>query len=769
MKHFIVLLFVTVVLLLTIMAHSFVAAPEKLHSEASKATESAAVSNPSTLFDTIKTDLSDYIWPTDASRKITSSFAEYRSTHFHGGIDISTNGQTGQNVFAVRDGYIYRVRITPNGYGKMLFIKHPDGYVSTYAHLQGFNATIAQLVREEQYKRGTYAVDITFEPNQIPVKKGDIVAYSGDTGVGPPHLHFELRDENLNPINPLLFDNFLPNDDIAPRINRVMIAPMDFTSSVDKNPLPKYFSRFSKLKGKLAIPQTLYLTGKIGIAVNAFDRTNDTWTKSGIHRMELYLDDSLSFSAQLDRVPAEETKQIMLHYDLPSIRSGKGQFQKLFRDRGNVLPFYEKRPEGSGIIETEKLSPGIHTYRIVCYDLSGNETSLEGKFLVNHKPVIEITHVDDEEITLSGKELSSIVKCIVSGRKTNSTTWKSEVFTRRQFERDGDGIELPAKTSSYDIIKVIAETKNGVESSPAYYVKSTPTNELRDLTISLKEFGTSALVTVSSNGIFTKKPVVTLTNGFAKQSISVEQTDLSVFEGMFAPNDSCAGKAWIEVQAEVNGYSIEKKYTLDSYIIPARLSGSISAHDKLTISYDSAAVYVPLLLNVKALNERQEVAYALGPDDVLINKGIRFSIASPPNATERKLGLYFRTNNGWILQTAAVDTDRQTFSTKLERTLGELAILHDAQPPTIGRLKILPRNGKIYFQFRYHDNLSGVDADEIKTYIDDVLVIPEIDGEHHRIWYQADEQLKKGKHTLKITMKDMMKNETNLERVFFVR
>ena len=100
-------------------------------------------------FDTIKTDLSDYIWPTDASHRITSSFAEYRSTHFHGGIDISTNGRKGYPVYAVRDGFVYRIRISPTGYGKMLYVKHKDGYVSTYAHLQTFNRSEERRVGKE--------------------------------------------------------------------------------------------------------------------------------------------------------------------------------------------------------------------------------------------------------------------------------------------------------------------------------------------------------------------------------------------------------------------------------------------------------------------------------------------------------------------------------------------------------------------------------------------------------------------------------------------
>ena len=217
-----------------------------------------------TEFDSIKTDLKDYMWPTDASTKITSSFAEYRSTHFHGGIDISTNGQTGYKVFAVRDGYVYRIRIMANGYGKMLYIKHRDGYYSTYAHLLTFSDDINSLARKEQYRLGTYAIDLTLDPSVAPVKKGDVVAFTGDSGFGPPHLHFELRDENLNPINPLLCENFMVGDNIPPSIRRVMVTPLNASSWIDNSLRPKILSRFPGRKSHVRIPQTLRAHGLIG-------------------------------------------------------------------------------------------------------------------------------------------------------------------------------------------------------------------------------------------------------------------------------------------------------------------------------------------------------------------------------------------------------------------------------------------------------------------------------------------------------------------------
>ena len=123
----------------------------------------------------------------------------------------------------------------------------------------------------------------------------------------------------------------------------------------------------------------------------------------------------------------------------------------------------------------------------------------------------------------------------------------------------------------------------------------------------------------------------------------------------------------------------------------------------------------------------------------------------------------------WILQAAQPDAGRHTFTAKLSRTLGELCVLPDNEPPTLSRLRVLPRRGKVYVAFRYYDNLSGVDTDEIKMYIDGNPAIPEIDGEHHQVSYQAEEQLPRGKHSLRITTKDQIGNKTELSRTFTVR
>ncbi|HEV8537402.1 MAG TPA: M23 family metallopeptidase [Bacteroidota bacterium] len=723
---------------------------------------------PSAEFDSIRTDLKDYIWPTDASMKLTSSFAEYRSTHFHGGIDIGTNGTTGFKVFSVRDGYVYRIRIMPNGYGKMLYVKHRDGYYSTYAHLLKFNEQIRRIARDEQYRLGTYAIDLILDSSNVPVRKGDVIAYTGDSGFGPPHLHFEIRDENLNPVNPMLCENFGVRDDIAPSIRRVMVSPLNPSSSVENSPLSKIMSRFPRRHRQLTIPQTLRVHGMIGFSAEALDRSEGTYSKAGIHRMEFYLDDSLIYAMQLDRVPAEDTKEIDLHYDFPTILHGWGKFQKLYIDAGNTLPFYDRKPVGTGVINTEKLTEGEHEYRIVCKDIHNNSTQLTGKILANHEPEIQIAHLDEEEITMSGKNISSIEKFYVFGKKNSAYDWSQHTYGRGKFERDGNGIELPVDLKRYDVIKIIAESKWGSRSAPLYHFLRKPQGTAREIHLATDISNYYVQFTVSSTGIFTEQPSMIVQEGMLTRSVHLDAIDVYKYTGIFVPSAEFEGKRFVNVDAEINGRRSTSQDAFELYpVMSGRPNGFSILENRLRISYDSASAYKTFYMQASTDAFKNSTVYILEPQDVLLNRGMRVTVDA--GKSDPRLGLYFRSNGGWVFQTSTADSGTTLFSTTLSRTLGELALMKDDEEPTLGRLRASAPLGNVSVAFRYHDDLSGVDTDEIRMYVDDTPVIPEIDGEHNRASYKSEEPLPKGKHTLRIVVKDRMKNAAVVTRLFTVR
>ena len=165
---------------------------------------------------------------------LSGSFGEVRKNHFHSGIDIRTDGESGKPVYAISDGYVSRINISAVGFGKAIYITHPNGYTSVYGHLSRFNNVIGSWIKNRQYQKESFEIDITAEPDVLPVRKGEIIAYSGNSGSSAgPHVHFEIRDTpTQETINPLLFG--IPvRDNIPPVISNIKIYPLNENSLVN--------------------------------------------------------------------------------------------------------------------------------------------------------------------------------------------------------------------------------------------------------------------------------------------------------------------------------------------------------------------------------------------------------------------------------------------------------------------------------------------------------------------------------------------------------
>jgi len=358
-------------------------------------------------FDSIKTDLNDYIWPTDITNIMTSAFGEFRSTHFHAGIDISTRGQIGASVFASRDGYIEQIGVSPFGYGKYILMRHKDGYATLYAHLDRFDESIEDRVYDYQNLVGQYSVTMNFGPGEFPYKQGEIIGRSGSTGSGPPHIHFEIRDTNNNPLNPKLGKQInIINDTMPPIFNRLAAIPVNVQSFVNDRITPITVAAIAIRPGEYVVENPIKASGKIGLAVDVHDRNNDTWYRHGIYAMEFFLEDSVLYSLYYDRIPIEQRHQIRLHYDHHLLTTGRGRFRKLFIEEGNALPLYSQRTHGSGIIDTGDFPPGIYNFRIVAYDIAGNTSTLSGKIELTVSP-LQIPIEQNPDITNKPQRLIS--------------------------------------------------------------------------------------------------------------------------------------------------------------------------------------------------------------------------------------------------------------------------------------------------------------------------------------------------------------------------
>ena len=329
-------------------------------------------------FDTLRTDLRDYIWPTNASTNLTSSFADYRRTHLHEGIDISTNNQTGYPVYAARDGYITRIFISRRGYGKMLYVRHRDGFITMYAHLQRFQDPIDKYAKQLQKRNRRYGLEVDVDSTLFPVSKGDVIAYTGNTGIGSAHLHFEVRDSSFNPINPILLPQISSSitDDVPPVFHMIAFTPLTPSSKLDGRHKVWIADAREESRGSYILEHPVKLSGSIGVSAQATDRADILKYKTGVYRFEMYVDGQLLFSSAKKYLLESEGHQVAAYYDKSLLRLRRGRFEKLYIENGNRLSFYNRLPVGAGSLESSEFEPGEHELKIIAWDLTGNESTL---------------------------------------------------------------------------------------------------------------------------------------------------------------------------------------------------------------------------------------------------------------------------------------------------------------------------------------------------------------------------------------------------------
>lgn len=295
---------------------------------------------------------------------ITGSFGELRSNHFHNGIDMrSSKGVDGDELLACADGFIRKIKIDSKNYGKSLLIEHEGGYSTFYAHISKFRDDIEDRIKTEQYRQQENELEIIFDDNVIPIKSGEHVAYMGNTGDSRgTHLHFELRltgtDQVVDP------SNFgLPiEDNQAPQVRRLKLYGFD----LDGNVVSEKLALSSKIN-KVLIPGDIF-----GMAVEAFDRSNNTWRSTGVKSVRMNIDHSTFYSFSLDRWSMQDSRYINAHIDYAS--RFQGRFHRCYKLQGNKIPIYNT-VENDGFFY---IGDGAeHQVEIIVSDALGNETKKE--------------------------------------------------------------------------------------------------------------------------------------------------------------------------------------------------------------------------------------------------------------------------------------------------------------------------------------------------------------------------------------------------------
>jgi hypothetical protein len=346
----------------------------------------------------------EYLFPIQPGQiaSLAGTLGELRSNHFHTGIDIRTNNTVGYPVYAAKSGYISRAGMSPGGYGNVLYVTHPDGNTTVYAHLESFKGPVAGYIKREQYRRKTFEIDLFFRKDQFPVRQGDTVALSGNTGSSSgPHLHFDIRDKDNNALDPLSFGFKEVADTLPPYTEKIALRTLTLDSRINDR-----FGRFEfyvqRQGDNYYLPIPILASGVIGIELLAKDKmTRRSPFYGGVNFIELRVDNQLLFKQSIDKLDLSDGRYINTLLSFRSLRGNNARFYKLYVDDGNALPFYTSSPTHGKVLVSGSADKRIN---IITKDVFGNSSSISlvlkpstssGKILMDNplkkSPQIEIS------------------------------------------------------------------------------------------------------------------------------------------------------------------------------------------------------------------------------------------------------------------------------------------------------------------------------------------------------------------------------------------
>lgn len=305
---------------------------------------------------------------------VAGTFGELRNNHFHSGIDLKTQQKEGIPIKATADGFVSRIKVRQYGYGKALYIEHPNGYTTVYAHLQKFAPKIQEFVKATQYKREKNIIGNLFpKPKQFVIKKGEIIAYSGDTGSsGGPHLHYEIRDTKTeNIINPMLF-GLKVKDTKKPVIKGLKLFALDSTSTINNSNNDSTIP-IKKLENGNYISERIFANGPIGLGIYVYDHQNAAMNKNGIYSLEMNMNGKRVYYHNVETFSFSESKYINLLIDYAHYNKYKKRYQKTHKVKNNKLTIY-KDLINNGEIHINAYEN--YNIEIIAKDYNGNATAL---------------------------------------------------------------------------------------------------------------------------------------------------------------------------------------------------------------------------------------------------------------------------------------------------------------------------------------------------------------------------------------------------------
>ncbi len=715
-----------------------------------------------------------YRWPLDINNGYSSSFQEFRSSHFHAGCDLRTWQKTGFPVYAIADGTIYKIRAAKYGTGRALYLKHDDGNTSVYFHLERFEEKLERLltlIRQTKKKKhiGGYLL-----PNPLRYKRGEIIAYSGETGSGFPHLHVEIRDKNYFALNPFQWIEFPGKDKKFPVLKGLLLRNRG-DNPIDGKIGETFIGFQKKAFDHYVTRQPIVITGAFDMVLSATD-ISDTGRRAAPYAISASIDDFPYFQLKFDAFSGDDNNQLGFVYDMYYSNTGS-YFFNLFSQRGFSLE--QKRiPFGQAI---ENLEPGKHMLRILVKDNYDNVTVGEVPFYKIRKPRLVISGPRKSEGTNDRKLFMEIEA--LTAEPPPFGVIKIGVFNSLHRKISSGTLHYHTITESRPLVlEGVSENAAYIDfdfyaNNVHYYKKRVPvkTDRLAAITgIDIEFFlnRDEVYILVKDKRLADRDLRLTVIQGDSSQVLEPRcGSDLIYFR--YTPlNRESPVRLHFSLQKDGEKVvEIQKK--MDLLYLQEGARQNFKYHE-FEAWFDARSVYEPRVLKVEERNYPSEYPVLSRQIDVspyhfpfLDTVLFKFK-AELPNPKQVGIFRYNPQSRGWSSVSTTYDAGTATYTRKV-RSPGIFALMRDIYPPTVWFRRPEARYKKLLQRLvvKMGDRGKGVNDSSIKVWLNGRRICTGYDCacEYDPDWrsYTIKElgDLKAGENLLRIQVKDYAGNKTD--------